>query len=71
MRWSVISLHISIFMCNHIITVGDGGGGGGVGWGANGLNPGKTPDLPFVVNPLLAPWWGYLCQAHLKGGGGA
>lgn len=30
-RWSVISLHISIFMCNHIITVGDGGGGGGSG----------------------------------------
>ena len=44
-RWRVISLHISIFMCNHIITVGDGGGGGGGEWdgGANGLNPGKTP----------------------------
>ena len=49
----MISLHISIFVCNHIITVGDGGGGGGewdggggggrVEWGANGLNPGKTP----------------------------
>ena len=31
-RWSVISLHISIFMCNHIITVGDGSGGAGGEW---------------------------------------
>ena len=32
----MISLHISIFMCNHIITVGDGGGGGGEWDGGGG-----------------------------------
>ena len=32
----MISLHISIFMCNHIITVGDGGGGGGGEWDGGG-----------------------------------
>ena len=60
-------------MCNHIITVGDGGGGGGGESGMGGKWTKSREDpmtCHFVVNPLLAPWWGYLCQAHLKRGGG-
>ena len=58
----MIPVHISIFLCNHIITVGDGEQIDKI--------QGRPHDLPLAVNPLLSPLLGLFISSPFEGKGG-
>ena len=45
-------------------------GGGRVEWGANGLNPGKTPWLAICRKSSISPLVGLFMSSPFEGGGG-